>query len=49
MKRYEYHYVALNSFQKTVRIIEELNRFGAEGWELVGIFMNQCYFKREIM
>jgi len=49
MKKYEYKYIALNGFKNTDAVEEMLNAYGNEGWELVGVWVQYYYFKREIL
>lgn len=45
MKQFEYKQLPIRNFPKS---IEDLNKLGQLGWELVTILQNQFLFKREL-
>lgn len=52
-KKFEYTYKVFNNFSIS-KIIEELNKLGEDGWELMNIHLdeigrNRYIFKREIL
>jgi Domain of unknown function (DUF4177) len=58
-KRFEYEFVALECYEKPAQHTARLNKFGAEGWELIGTLPgyfgnDECtvgflIFKRELI
>ncbi|HSQ88871.1 hypothetical protein [Romboutsia sp.] len=46
MKKYEYKYISI--WEEPEKIIQKLNDYGKDGWELVCVWNTWHYFKRPI-
>lgn len=46
MEKYEYKYVTI--YGDIENITDELNSYGNDGWELICVWNNWHYFKRNI-
>lgn len=45
MKKWKYCSISVSYVNKS---IEEMDKLGAEGWELVSVDSSRAYFKREV-
>ena len=50
MKRFEYRILTRGNYERNPlsRLVKSLNQCGLEGWELVGMWGDDLYFKREL-